>query len=191
MDAKTKTTNVKTKTAKTKTNAKTAKTSSLAPASDGYLTLTDKQLILKLRSLGAGVEEADTVKIAVLEAAYFADRKVLPLDKDGLIASALKADKLAKEKYHVIKYLRDRGYIVRPSLDGTPFLRLHRKGYRPGEDKTYYLIEAVPKDWKANSEGLVASLETAARLRKDLVIAVVDLKNEKPTFLKFARAAFD
>jgi tRNA splicing endonuclease len=158
---------------------------------DDYLILRDKSLILKLRSLGAGVEEADETKLTFLEAAYFADRGVLPVEKKKLLKHASKKDKLYQERYLVIKYLRDRGHIVRPSLDGTGFLRLHRKGFRPGEDRTYYLIEVVPKDWKCSAETLIPSLETAGRLRKELAIAVVDLENEKPLFLKFGRMNFD
>jgi len=158
---------------------------------EDYVIIREKPLILKLRSLGAGVEEAEETKITILEAAYFADRGVLPMKKDELIAAASKKDKLANEKYFVIKYLRDRGYIVRPSLDGTPYLRLHRKGYRPGEDKTYYLIDVVGKDWQAGSDKLLPSLDTAGRLRKELVLAIVDLKAEKPLFIKFGRANFE
>ena len=160
-------------------------------AAEEFLTIKDKPLILKLRSLGAGVEEADETKITYLEAAYFAERGVLPMDKDDLIKKALKKDKMAKEKFFVMKYLRDRGYIVRPSLDGTPFLRLHRKGFRPGEDKTYYLIEVVTEKWKASVEELLPSLETAGRLRKELAIAVVGKKQDKPLFIKFGRMNFD
>ena len=156
-----------------------------------FLEIEDKSLILKLRSLGAGVEEEEKTKITLLEAAYFADRGVLPMDKDEILKKAEKDDPLCKEKYFVIKYLRDRGYIVRPSLDGTKYLRLHRKGYRPGEDKTYYLIETVPKDWKASMETLLPSLELAGRLRKELTIAVVDLEKDKPFFIKFGRMNFD
>lgn len=156
---------------------------------EDYLIIKDKQLILKLRSLGAGVEEAEETKITYLEAAYFADRGVLPVEKDKLLEHA--KDELPKEKYHVIKYLRDRGYIVRPSLDGTGYLRVHRKGYRPGEDKTYYLLQVVPKDWKCSAESLLPSLEAAGRLRKELAIAVVDLEQEKPLFIKFGRMTFE
>jgi tRNA splicing endonuclease len=158
---------------------------------DKYVTLRSRPLILKLRSLGAGVEEADETRLTLLEAAYFADRGVLPLEKDELIRRASAEDPLAAEKYAVIKYLRDRGYIVRPSLDGSGFLRLHRKGFRPGEDKTYYLVQAVAKDWKAGPETLIPSLETAGRLRKELAIAVVDPAQEKPLFIKFSRMNFD
>ena len=158
---------------------------------DDYLIIRQKPLILKLRSLGAGVEEADETRITYLEAAYFAERGVLPLDKEDLLERAAKKDRLAREKFHVIRYLRERGYIVRPSLDGTDYLRLHRKGFRPGEDKTYYLIEVVPKGWQISPEGLMPSLETAGRLRKELAIAVVDMAAEKPFFIKFGRMNFD
>jgi tRNA splicing endonuclease len=158
---------------------------------DDYLVIRGKPLILKLRSLGAGVEEAGETKMTYLEAAYFADRGVIPLRKEDLLERASKEDPLSAEKYAVIKYLRDRGYIVRPSLDGTPFLRLHRKGMRPGEDKTYYLIEAVQKGWKASSESLLPSLETAAKLRKELAIAIVDPAQEAPLFIKFGRMNFE
>ncbi len=162
-----------------------------AEFADDYLVLRDKSLILKLRSLGAGVEEAEETKLTFLEAAYFADRGVLPMKKEELLKHAAKKDKLYQERYFVIKYLRDRGYIVRPSLDGTGFLRLHRKGCRPGEDRTYYLIEVVPKDWKCSPEALLPFLETAGRLRKELAVAIADLKQEKPLFLKFGRMTFE
>ncbi len=156
-----------------------------------FLIIREKPLILKLRSLGAGVEEADETRISYLEAAYFSERGVLPVDKGKLLEKALEKDPLAREKYHVIRYLRERGYIVRPSLDGTPFLRLHRKGFRPGEDKTYYLIEVAGKGWQCSMEALLPSLEAAGRLRKELAVAIVDIEKEKPVFIKFGRMNFD
>jgi tRNA splicing endonuclease len=156
-----------------------------------FIVIKEKPLILKLRSLGAGVEEAEETRITLLEAAYFAERGVLPMEKDEILRHAAESDPLYLERYHVIKYLRERGYIVRPSLDGTPYLRLHRKGYRPGEDKTYYLLEVVRKGWNASAESLISSLELAGRLRKELAIAVVDLEREKPLFIKFGRMTFD
>ena len=158
---------------------------------DDYLVIKDKPTILKLRSLGAGVEEADETKLSLLEAAYFADRGVIEFDKDKILEKLAKKDKLCKEHYYLVKYLRDRGYIVRPSLDGTDYLRLHRKGYRPGEDKTYYLIKTVPKGWTCSKDELLPSLELAGRLRKELTIAIVDLDQDKPLFLKFGRMNLD
>jgi len=156
-----------------------------------YLILRQKPLILKLRSLGAGVEEAEETRITYLEAAYFAERGVIPLGRDGLLDAAEKRDPSARIKYSVLRYLRERGYVVRPSLDGTPYLRLHRKGVRPGEDKTYYLIEVVPEGWKAGMDSLLPSLEAAGRLRKELAIAVAGEGGRKPQFIKFSRMNFE
>jgi tRNA splicing endonuclease len=113
------------------------------------------------------------------------------MERDEILSHAAKNDPLYKERYFVIKYLRDRGYIVRPSLDGTPYLRLHRKGYRPGEDKTYYFINVVSKGWSASADELIPLLETAGKLRKELAIAVVDLERDAPLFIKFGRMNFD
>jgi tRNA splicing endonuclease len=158
---------------------------------ENFLIIKQKPLILKLRSLGAGVEETDETKITYLEAAYFAERGVLPLKKDDLLSHISKNDPLYLEKYFVIKYLRDRGYIIRPSLDSTQYLRLHRKGYRPGEDKTYYLIIVLQKNLKLGLNELLPYLETAGRLRKELAIAFVDLKEDQPTFIKFGKMNFE
>ncbi len=158
---------------------------------EDFLIIRHRPLILKLRSLGAGVEDADETRITYLEAAYFAERGVIPIPPDELLSEAQRRDSSARRKYVVLKYLRERGYIVRPSLDGTPFLRLHRKGVRPGEDKTYYLIEVVPEGWKAGAEGLLPSLEAAGRLRKELAIAIAGEEGGKPVFIKFSRMNFE
>lgn len=113
------------------------------------------------------------------------------MDKEEILSKAAENDKLYKERYFVIKYLRDRGYIVRPSLDGSPYLRLHRKGYRPGEDKTYYFVHVVSNGWSATPDTLIPLLETAGKLRKELAIAVVDLEREAPLFIKFGRMNFE
>lgn len=176
------------------TGVKVNKTNQNIIMENGFLTIKDRPLILKLRSLGAGIEEADETKLALLEAAYFADRGVLPLAKDDLIKEALKSDPDAIEKYHVIRYLRNQGYIVRPSLDSSKYLRLHRKGYRPGEDKTYYLIAVTnSKKHSIKFDEIYSSLDAAGRLRKELTLAIVDTTDEdkEPTFIKFSRANFE
>jgi tRNA splicing endonuclease len=158
---------------------------------DEYVEITDKKLILKLRGLGAGVEHADKSRITLLEGAYFSDKGVLPIQKEELMRIARKADQFADEKFSIIKYLRDRGYIVRPSLDGSRYLRLHRKGFRPGEERTYALVEVVKKDWRASPDSLEESLRFAGRLRKELFIAIANPFSEKPKFLKFGRISLD
>jgi len=160
-----------------------------AELADDAVIIRDKPLILLLRNIGAAVEEGDEARIPLIEAAYFADKKKLPFTKEEILALASKTDPLANEKYAVIDYLRSRGYITRVSLDTTEFLRLHRKGFRPGEDRTYYLVKVVPEGWKPGLKEIEDALDFAGRLRKELVVAVV--RGGRPRFIKLGRANFE
>lgn len=156
---------------------------------DGFVIIEDEELAKRLRSLGGGVEASAGTKMMLLEAVYFAEKEVLPIEKEKLLETAKKNDPLAEEKYEIMKYLRNNGYITRPSLDNSPYLRLHRKGFRPGEDRTYFLVKVVKKDWKAGVGELMEELKFAGRLRKQLVIAVPG--EQKPRFIKFGRSTFE
>jgi len=160
-----------------------------AELADDAVIIRDKPLILLLRNIGAAVEEGAEARIPLIEAAYFADKKKLPFTKEEILALASKTDPLANEKYIVIDYLRSRGYITRVSLDTTEFLRLHRKGFRPGEDRTYYLVKVVPEGWKPGLKEIESALDFAGRLRKELVVAAV--RDGRPRFIKLGRANFE
>ncbi len=159
---------------------------------EDMLVIRDPKLILKLRSLGGGAEseEGEENRITLLEAAFFAERRVIPIDFEKLMKLAKKRDKTAGERYAVLKYLREQGYIAKPSLDGSPYLRLYRKGFRPGEDRTYSLIYVVDGKWKAGAEELVEMVGFAGRLRKECIVAVVK-KGEEPKFLKLGRTNYE
>ena len=127
-----------------------------------HVYVEDPVLIPKLRSVGAAVEEQDSsAMIPLLEAAYFAEKGVLALKVADILKAALKKDKLAKEKLAVIHYLRDHGYITRVSLEQSDYLRVHRKGFRPNTDRTYYLIKVVTEKWKPGLKELQEALAFA------------------------------
>ena len=167
---------------------KETKTTS-AELTDRFVVIRDKPLILLLRNIGAAVEEGKEAKIPLIEAAYFAEKGKLPFTKDEILALASKSDPLANDKYVVIEHLRSRGYITRVSLDTDEFLRLHRKGFRPGEDRTYYLVKVVSEAWVPKPGELDEALDFAGKLRKELVIAVV--RANRPRFIKLGRANFE
>ena len=158
---------------------------------EDMLIIRDEKLILKLRSLGGGAEsgEGKENRITFLEAAFFSERRVIPVEFDKLMKLAKKKDKLAEEQYKVLKYLREQGHITKPSLDGSPYLRLYRKGFRPGEDRTYSLIYVVDGKWKGDAKELGKMVSSAGKLRKECIIAVVD--GEEPKFLKLGRTNFE
>jgi tRNA splicing endonuclease len=156
---------------------------------DEFVIIKDKPLILLLRNLGAAIEEGKSAKIPLIEAAFFAEKRKLPFTREEIIERAKKNDPLAEQKAIVISHLRSRGYITRVSADTTEYLRLHRKGFRPGEDRTYYLLKVVDEQDSMNMDSIHESLAFAGSLRKDLVLAVV--KGNRPYFVKLGRINFE
>lgn len=154
-----------------------------------YVELSSTVLIEKLIELGAGIEEGGKAKLPLLEAAYFAEKGIIKFDKEKIIANAKKTDPLAEDKYTVIKFLRNRGYITRVSMDSTEYFRVHQKGIRIGEDRTQYVLKVVPKDWQAGLKEIKQAIGTAGKLRKELVLAYVD--GEEASFIKISRTNFD
>ncbi|VVB98373.1 tRNA-splicing endonuclease [uncultured archaeon] len=156
------------------------------------ISVSDAASVELFRKYGAGVEEGGKVKLHPLEALYFIERGKLKLEGetfDSLMAKVAKEDKLAGEKYAILKHLRQNGYILRPSFADEPWLRVYRKGFRPGEDRTQYLLKVVEAGWQPPVEELMADMKKAAEVRKELVYAIV--QNGKPLFFKTVRTSFD
>ncbi|MBS3068405.1 hypothetical protein J4450_06875 [Candidatus Micrarchaeota archaeon] len=156
---------------------------------EDYLEVSDSELITKLIGLGAGIEEGGKAKLPLLEAAYFADKGVIKFDKDKILENARKGDALADDKYKIIKFLRDRGYITRVSMDTTEYFRVHQKGIRVGEDRTQYVLKVVPRDWQTNMKDIKQAIGFAGKLRKELVIAYIE--KEDIHFIKISRTNFE
>ena len=153
------------------------------------VSIEDKTLIEKLQELGGLLYNEN--KLTLLEAAYFAERGVLDLNKDDLLKMQKKKDKLAEDKYAVIKNLRDNGYIVRMSLDDSEYFRVYQKGFRPNEDRTKYILRVVPKNWKTDIKDMEESIDFANKLRKELVFAYVDgAEKTEIRFIKINRTVF-
>lgn len=143
------------------------------------------------RIYGAGAYEDGKLAVHPLEALYFMERGKLKLEAEtfqSLMEKISKEDDLAQEKYAVLKELRQNGYIMRPSFSKDP-MRIYRKGFRPGEDRTQYILKVVKKDSQHSTDGLATDMKTAAGLRKELVYAYVD--KGKPVFFKIARTSFE
>ena len=166
----------------------------------GYVIINDLDLARRLRSVGAGVELKVGTKLSLPEAIYFGERGVLDIDYENIFIKFSSKNPMLPEKYAVIKYLRNRGYISRLSLDGSPYLRVHRKGFRPGEDRTHYFIHVVHSSSNLDFDYLLDELSKAGKLRKDMVIAILDdsfnpksiFKEEfSPVFIKFGRTNFE
>ncbi len=156
------------------------------------IVLSDSVAQKLFRTYGAGIEEEGKIQIHPLEALYFLERGKLQLEGetfDSLSEKIKKEDKLAEEKYAVLKFLRQNGYITKPSFADEPWMRVYRKGFRPGEDRTHYLLKIVGKGWHPEMGEIVADMKRAAEVRKEAVYALV--QNGKPLFFKIMRTSFD
>ncbi len=157
-----------------------------------HLEITDKETTLKLRSLGAGFEADGKIEISFLEAAYFAQMKVITsISEAELLALAQKIDTKAEQKFQIVRTFRNQGYAIRPSLENNEYMRLHRKGIRPGEDKTSSIVKVFDKEETFDLEKVKIDLEFSAKLRKELVYAFVDSRNGEIEYLKVSKTEFD
>ena len=145
---------------------------------DLFLT-KEKDVIQK----GFGIEVEGGVVLNALEVLYLSEKEELPEDVRVDVGDLSK--KYWKE-YRVYKMLRKNGYIVRFSLEND-FLRVYRKGFRRGEDRTLYLVKVVEPDHSLTIGEIVKDVELASALRKERVCAVV---GEKVVFLSIGKRNF-
>jgi len=146
------------------------------------IVISDEQTRLKLRSLGGGFEEEDKTTLHPLEAAFFAKPRVIEGDEKKFLKAA---GKCAQERYAILRHLRENGYIAKPSFD-SDMLRIYRKGFRPGEDRTFCVLKVVKE--KISPKGLREFAEFAGRLRKEAVLAFID---KEPVFIKISKTKFE
>jgi len=152
---------------------------------EDHILITDKSLIEKLEQVGATIVDG---KLPLLEAVYFSEKGLLE-NKEKIMEAAEKEDLLAHKKYLVLKDLRDKGYVARLSLKGNEYFRVGRKGMRLGEDRTAYVVKVVPPDWKTDVEGIRKMLEFSGKVRKSLIIAIVD--EERISYVTMGRTKFE
>lgn len=149
----------------------------------------DESKIEKLELLGAGVREGDVLKLPLIEAAYFEGKGFLGSGRSEgeLLGLAASSDSLAREKFAVLKQLRDKGYIVRNGEGKSEFMRIYRKGIRIGEDRSESVIRVLREGEKPE---LAPDLESAGRMRKALIYAFVGEAGDI-LFVKSYRVGFD
>ena len=89
-------------------------------------------------------------------------------------------------EYAIYRDLRKKGYIVRPSPI-PHFLRVYRKGYRPEEDRTLYLLRVVLPEEEVGKAQMLEDLAMANAMKKELVYAFV---GEELFYVAISRKSF-
>ncbi|TDA41235.1 MAG: tRNA-intron lyase [Thermoproteota archaeon] len=138
---------------------------------DGRIILTGK-LAKELYLEGYGELLKDGLELDPVELASLIQRGTIkaPL-RDAL--EALAGDPSLFVKYIVYSDLRNRGRVV-VNERSTPFLRLYPEGARIGETSSKILVLPLQEDDILRHGEIIKSLSTAGKLRKELLLAIVD-----------------
>ncbi|MHA1898153.1 MAG: tRNA-intron lyase [Promethearchaeota archaeon] len=80
-----------------------------------------------------------------------------------------------EDKYEVFKYLRDKGYIVRPGLKFGADFAIYKKG--PGIDHSPYIMKILPKNTMISALDIVRAGRLANSVKKKFIIASAKTNN--------------
>ncbi len=138
----------------------------------------EKEKIEKLKNLGFGNLENEIMHFNQYELRYCFEKKYIE-EKQGFNGN--------ENIYKVFKELRQNGIITRIGKDNE-LLRVYQKGYRPGEDRTKYLMKVFGKNEKIQKEDITQLLKISKKMRKELVFALVE--KEKIEYIKIGYTAF-
>ncbi|MBC7114375.1 MAG: tRNA-intron endonuclease, archaea type [Archaeoglobi archaeon] len=127
---------------------------------------------------GYGRKENSKLILSFEEAVYLLEKGRIEVFEDGRSISLeelfLRASKLIKDfeiKYAVYRDLRERGYCVQP---GIADFRLYPRGGKPGKTPSEYLVLVISERRSIPLEELVEKLEICQRIKKKLILAIVD-----------------
>jgi tRNA splicing endonuclease len=119
-----------------------------------------------------------------IELLYFIKKGIIEGNFDEVFHEYSKKDEFAEKKFDLFSFLRQRGYISKP-LEGS-YLLGYRKGFRPGEDRSTFLIKICDDE---DIKELIEDLAKATSMRKELIYAIKTKDGYK--FIKIANTRFD
>lgn len=142
---------------------------------------------LKLLQKGYGSEDKSRKVIAYSypEALYLVETGRMrvvsesggELDFNKLLVALKQLDENVWRDYVVYRDLRERRYVVKDGVNRELRFRVFERG-KYGEEPARYLVAPIMEGRNIPVEKLLEWLSTARKLKKDLVVAVVDRRNE-------------
>ncbi|MCL7413075.1 MAG: tRNA-intron lyase [ANME-2 cluster archaeon] len=122
------------------------------------------------------------LELTLIEAAYLTyknrvivTREDKDLDFEDLMCESSRREGNFEVKYIVYKDLRERGYFIKP---GVTDFRVYPRGGKPGKTPSKYFIHVLSERQPVPLTDLVHQVRTAASVRKELVMAVVDEESD-------------
>jgi tRNA-intron endonuclease len=151
---------------------------------DGIRIAKDKNSE-EISSRGYGTAENDTILLTVHEALYLLDKGILEvedekgkrIDFQRLLQRCERLDENAWARYLTYRDLRSRGYAVREGFGTGVDFRVYERG-EYGKDTAKYLILSIQEGKPISMEDLANALKQCQRLKKELVLAVMNRRGE-------------
>jgi tRNA-intron endonuclease len=133
-------------------------------------------------TLHYGRLKGDKLELALVEAAYLLDREKITVEADGrqldfraFFILASQAQEYFELKYIVYRDLRERGFYVQP---GVTDFRVFPRGGKPNQAPSKYFVHVISERKPLPVAEIVANLQAALNVRKEMVLAIVDEESD-------------
>ncbi|HTY89823.1 MAG TPA: tRNA-intron lyase [Methanocella sp.] len=124
----------------------------------------------------------DSLELALVEAAYLADREKISVESHGkelsfkdLFIEASHLQEYFELKYIVYRDLRERGYYVQP---GVTDFRVYPRGGKPGVTASHLFVHVVTERKPLPMTQLISNLQAAVNVRREMALAIVDEESD-------------
>jgi len=141
------------------------------------------------KGFGEYFEEEEKLILSDLEIVYLSGKGLLKEEAKEAQLKKIKKTKGFQELFKAYSFLREKGYSIRTGAEAGEDLRVYEKGIRRGEGKSKYVVHVIDKK-KFNHESLSFAIATAQRIRRELLLALVEEKGEEVVFFKVGRVRF-
>lgn len=137
---------------------------------------------LGLRKTKPGKQERPLV-LSSFEAMYLSEYGIVQITLEDKVQSQAELEEIFSEiyndftrKYKIYKFMRNRGYIVRPGMKfGSDFI-IYEKG--PGFDHSKWVVHVEKDDIKLQAINIVRAGRLAASVKKRYLISTITNDNE-------------
>jgi tRNA-intron endonuclease, archaea type len=127
----------------------------------------------------------------LMESYYLVKKKKLRVDDEsGVTLSPAKMEQICaesysdfSERYLVYSILKEAGYVVAPGIKCGSDFAVYEHG--PGIDHAPYLVQVEKDESQVTATGMVRSGRLATTVRKQFIIAVVNVESRKADFIGF------
>ncbi|MHA1626762.1 MAG: tRNA-intron lyase [Candidatus Asgardarchaeia archaeon] len=135
-----------------------------------------------------GTDFNEPLELSFFEACYLQEKGMIDvmdgetgkkLTKDDLIKRARETFLNFLHDYIVYRYLREKGYVVRPALKFGARFAVYEHG--PGIDHAPFIVHVLPRKAEVSAIELVRAGRLATSVRKKFILALISEEN-KPEF---------